>query len=93
MSISGIAAIMDGLTLTKQGSSFVLLFKPMSVSPADTKQPSLVGVHKLTSVCLSYQQAQEGECIVGRIPNTTLLLQQHNSGAQSHIVNYSNTVL
>ena len=74
MSISGIATIMDGLTLRKQRNSFVLLFKPMSLFSADTNQPSLIGVYKPTSVYFSYLQAQEGECTARRIPNTTVLL-------------------
>lgn len=69
-----IATIMDGLTLRKQRNSFVLLFKPMSVFSADTKQPSLIGVYKPTSVYISYLQARGGECTARRIPNTTVLL-------------------
>lgn len=52
MSVSDITAIMDGLTLRKRRNPFVVLLKPVSVLPADTNQPSLVGMHKPPSLRL-----------------------------------------
>lgn len=61
--ISGMATIMDGLTLRKQRNSFVLLFKPKSTSSADTNQPSLTGVHKPTLVYFSCLQARKANVL------------------------------